>query len=223
MKKIILVCFTFLGLHFVNAQEPSGLSIMTGVNLPYFKTNAFNVSSQDPGLMLGLGFNSGYHETYNYQFEVLYFENKINLVNSQGNSDSFLMGGSIQTGLYLNYFIIKPEEDRFYFGPQIGVNALFGKTLTKSNVYTPEPYLPSGLSSLKLNESSLFNYGAGFGLTGAFNKFRFNLRYNLGLSNLFRDISKSVPEGSSASSDRPFTGELSSISFSISYRILSKI
>lgn len=222
MKKIILGIFTLFILQTANAQEPRGFSVLVGPNFGTLKTNDLKATPAGPGLFAGIGFNMGYHETYNYQMEIAYVQNTVNLEDSEGNNVKYNVGGLFQVGLYLNYFIIKPDEDKFYFGPQVGVYTSFGSFTSSTGSYTGDSYEPSGLSSLTLMDAAPFNYGAGFGLTGAYNKFRFNFRYNLGLSNVLRNVARPVEPGAYSSGETPFSGKVSSVSLTLSYRVFSR-
>lgn len=221
MKKIILGILFFTTFQNVNAQEPIGFSVLVGTNSANFKTNDLKASSGGTGTFIGIGFNMGYHETYNYQLEFAYVQNNINLEDSQLNKKKYGLGGYAQVGLYFNYYIIKPDEGKFYFGPQLGLYTSYGSTTSKDGFSNQDKFEPSGIDGIDLSSVSVFNYGTGIGLTGAFNKLRFNMRYNLGLSNVLGSISKKVEPGA-FSEDNPYSGKLSSISLTLSYRIWSK-
>lgn len=225
MKKIILGILFLTTLQNANSQEPRGLNALIGANFANFKTSDLKASSAGPSSFIGIGFNMGYHETYNYQLEIAYVTSSINLennqLNNQLNNKKFGLGGTVQLGLYFNYYIIKPDEDKFYFGPQFGLYTSYGYTSSKNGFSTDDSFEPSGLDGIDLKSASIFNYGTGMGFTGAYNKFRINLRYNLGLSNVLRTIEEKVAEGR-YSDNRPYSGKLSSISLTLSYRFLSK-
>lgn len=221
MKKIILGILFFTSLQSCFAQEPQGWNFLVGTNSADFKTNDFIASKGGMGVFLGVGYNAGYHETYNYQIELAYVQNNINLKNTQLNNKKFGLGGIIQFGVYLNYYLIKPNEDKFYFGPQFGLYTSYGSTTSKEGFDNQEFFAPSGLSGIDLTNTREFNYGTGFGLTGGYNRFRINMRYNLGLSNVLGAISQVSTPGS-GNDDKPYSGKISSLSLTLSYRFYNR-
>jgi hypothetical protein len=228
MKKIITLILLLTTLQTINAQEPRGYSVIVGTNIANLKTTDLVASSVGPGYFLGIGFNWGYNERFNYQFEFAATQNAINLEGSNPyditlNKYKVDFGG-IQTGFYFNYYILKPEEDKFYFGTQLGLNATFGGSQDPNGdaFNSLTLYKPSGLSGVDISNTPNFLGGVSLGLTGAYNKFRFNLRYNLGFSNLLSNATTVVEPGAYSSGDTPYSAKLSSIGFTVSYRVLTK-
>lgn len=223
MKKFVSAILLLTTLQTVKAQEPSGYSILVGTNIANLKTSDLKATSSGAGYFIGLGFNWGYSERFNYQFEFAATQNGINLEDSNSNKNKLDFGG-IQTGFYFNYYIIKPDEDKFYFGPQIGLNATFGGSQDpKGEAFNSLTiFEPSGLNGIDISNAPNVIGGAGLGLTGGYKKFRFNLRYNLGLSNLLSNATTVVEPGAYSDGETPFSAKLSSIGFTVSYRFFSK-
>lgn len=223
MKKFLSVILLLTTLQTINAQEPSGYSVLLGSNFASLQTTDLKASAAGPGYIIGLGFNFGYSERFNYQMEFVAFQNPVNLEDSSANINKFDFGG-LQAGLYFNYYIIKPEEDKFYFGLQAGASGTFGSAQDiDGNGFSSETvFLPSRLTGIDISSTAEVSGSAGVGLTGAYNKFRFNLRYNYGLTNLLGSFSTVTEPGAYPSSDYPYSAKLSSIGFTVSYRFFSK-
>ena len=223
MKKFVSALLLLITLQTVKAQEPSGYSILVGSNIASLQTTDLKATSAGPGYSVGLGFNFGYNERFNYQFEFVATQSSINLEDSTSKIDKLNYGG-LEGGFYFNYYILKPEEDKFYFGPQVGVNGTLGAVQESSVDWANSlsVYEPSGLTGRDISNSSELVGGAGVGLTGGYNRFRFNIRYNYGVSNLLGTISTPTEPGAYPSGDTPYSAKLSSIGFTVSYRFFSK-
>jgi hypothetical protein len=223
MKKFVTVILLLTTLQTINAQEPRGYSVLVGTNIANLKTSDLKATSAGAGYFIGLGFNWGYNERFNYQLEFAATQNGINLEDSTSKKNKVDFGG-IQTGFYFNYYILKPEEDKFYFGTQAGFNATFGGSQDpKGDSFNSLTiYEPSGLNGIDISNTPNFIGGVGVGLTGAYNRFRFNLRYNLGLSNILGSTSTATEPGAYSSGDTPYSAKLSSIGFTLSYRFFTK-
>lgn len=222
MKNLLLPILMFFTLQIIYSQEPSGINILVGTNIPNYKSSDVITTPGAPSPFIGIGLNYGYHETYNFQFEIAYAPHNVKFENFDSKQKTYNFGGELQAGFYLNYYVIKPEEDKFYFGPQAGVNFILGAVKSEGGFSSLDRYEPSGINGIDLNNSSNWGYGVGIGVTGGYNKFRFNLRYNHGLSNTLGFVGKKGQPGSYLSNDFPYTGKLSSISFTLSYRVFSK-
>lgn len=223
MKKYVTIILLLATLQTINAQEPRGYNVLVGANSANLKTSDLKASSAGAGYFLGLAYNWSYSERFNYQLEFAATQNSINLEDSTSKRNKVDFGG-IQTGFYFNYYIIKPEEDKFYFGAQTGFNATFGGSQDpKGDAFNSLTiYEPSGLNGIDISNTPNFIGGVGVGLTGAYNKFRFNLRYNIGLTNLLANATTVVEPGAYLSGDTPYSAKLSSVGFTLSYRFFTK-
>jgi len=135
----------------------------------------------------------GYHESYNYQFEALYRQNTIGAKYVDNTfleaKDANLKFSTVEVGFYLNYYILKPEEDKFFLGPQAGVFVTVSDNLESSSTdENGQYYLPYLVDSNSLSDFSKINYGLGLGFTGGYNKFRFDFRYSLGMANSLNNV-----------------------------------
>jgi len=223
MKYFTLMAAFFIGLN-LQAQAPIGFSLTAGANQSSLVSDDLLA---DPGMgyKIGTVFNFGYHESYSYQIELFYNKSTIDLLTvdpdfeSAGNSKYNY--ASADLGLYFDYYILNPEEDQFYFGPQVGVTLSFGGQLTPQKSKGPgdEYYLPHLLDEYDLTELPKFSYGAGVGFTGGYNDFRFDLRYTLGMTNLLNDVQTDSYDGNNRYTGPKLEGKLNTFSFTISYRL----
>lgn len=169
------------------AQVPRGFSFGVGVNQTMLDSDDL---LSDPNLSYnaGFAFNFGYHESFNYEANFLISDNalKLDYVDSQALSVQ-QANYSIQNfdlSFQVNYYIITPDEDKFYFGPSGGVfGSLSNGQLSPKGNAENQYYLPYRLTENSFSAMSRINYGASVGLIGGYNKFRLSLKYNLGLSN----------------------------------------
>jgi hypothetical protein len=220
MKTIYTTFFLFFFL-ITFSQAPRGFYLAGGINNSTLKTDYFNTDSEI-GYNAGIIFVTGNHESYNFQFDFLYsqrinsFEGTNTFNNTDFNNvntDKYSAEG-LEMGFYGNYYILKPDEDKFFVGPQIGLNCniLSGFEKKDSSEDNPTEYLlPYNISDNKLKFSKV-NVCAGFGLTGGYNRFKFDLRYNLGLSNVLSNL-----ELENYNSVLHPEGKLSDISLNISF------
>lgn len=228
MKKQIFTYLALITIAFnANSQAPRGLYVTAGVNQTMLNSSDLEAES-GTGYFLGANFNMGYHETYNFQAEILANQNNINLKSvdadfSNPQTKKF-SNGNYELGFYFNYYILKPEEEEFFFGPQVGVYTTFGNSLTPADgggSSGSTNYLPHMISEIDLTNVSTFNYGAGLGLTGGYNNFRFDLRYRLGLNNSLEDIKTGYDESTGQYTGPALNGKFNNISFGVSYNISS--
>ncbi len=225
MKKkfIILVLLTFFFSSNTFAQAPRGFYAAAGINQSTLSSSDL-ISNYGTGYKVGFVFNFGYHESYNYQID--FFVNQTSFKaktvdnNLENLRDTKLNIGGLEAGFYFNYYILKPDEDKFFFGPQIGI--------AFSKIGNPNPskesdngnlYLPYLLDDTALTDSSVINLSSGLGLTGGYKNFRFDLRYSKGLTNLLSNVETNNYDESNTYTGPKLNAKLNTFSFSVSYLV----
>lgn len=225
MKKQILlfisVLFCTLSIY---SQAPRGFYTVAGLSQTKLKSNDL-LTEPNPGFLMGVNFQMGYHESYNYQLELAYKISTMNVKYVENGFDeaknSKYNASDLNLGLYFNYYILKPEEDEFFIGPQAGVFAALQEAFTPSggSDVSGQYYLPHLLSENDLSKSSTFNYGFGFGITGGYNNFRFDMRYTLGMANLLSDVQTNSYDETNTYTGPTLEGKTNTITFGVSYMI----
>jgi hypothetical protein len=227
MKKQILLFFSILLISFASySQAPRGFYATAGYSQTSLNSSDLNTESK-PGFCLGLNFNTGYHESYNYQFEAFYRQNTITAKYVDNTfmeaKDADLKYSTLEVGLYVNYYIIKPDEDKFFVGPQAGVFATFGDNLTSAGADSNgQNYLPYLINDTSLSDYGKINYGFGIGATGGYNKFRFDFRYSLGMANTLKDVQTNSYDEFNRYTGPTLSGKTNTLTFGISYLVFSK-
>ena len=207
----------------LQAQSPIGFNATAGVNSSSLVSEDL-LANPAMGYKAGIVFNFGYHETYNYQIETFYNKSTLDLLTVDSNYDDAGVSkfdySTVDLGFYFNYYIIKLEEDAFYIGPQAGMTFSFGGQLEaqEATASDDEFYLPHLLNENSLSTLPKMSYGAGLGLTGGYNDFRFDLRYTLGLNNILTDVQTNSYDEFNRYTGPVLEGKLNTISFTISYR-----
>lgn len=208
----------------IYSQAPRGFYAFAGFDHTELKSSDL-LTDPNLGFLLGLNFQMGYHENYNYQLELTYRSNSMNVKYVEDGfdeaKDSKFNASSLNMGFYFNYYILKPEEDEFFIGPQAGVFAALHDAFAPArgaNV-NGQYYLPHLLDESDLTNSSKFNYGFGAGLTGGYNNFRFDLRYSFGMVNLLSDIETDSYDETNTYTGPTLEGKTNTITFGISYNI----
>lgn len=224
MKKTLLfITALFFNLS-IYSQAPRGFYVAAGLSQTNLKSSDL-LNESKPGFYAGINALMGYHETYNFQLEATYKQNTLDLKYVEGSFEeaktSKYKYSEINFGFYFNYYILKPEEDEFFLGPQVGVFASVVDPLTpsKGTDVTYQNYLPYLLNESELTNSAKYNYGVGLGFTGGYNNFRFDLRYSLGMANVLEDIQVNSYDESHNYTGPTLQGKTSTISFGISYNI----
>ncbi|MCZ8196559.1 MAG: outer membrane beta-barrel protein [Flavobacterium sp.] len=223
MKKYYFITLLVVSLN-AYSQAPRAFYVTAGFSQSALESKDL-LSTAGAGFMAGVDFNFGYHQTYNYQVEILYNENILNLKTTDVNllevKESKYKYSNIELGFYVNYYFIKPDEDKFYLGTQLGgfVSFLDPIQPSKGADVNGELYLPYLLEENDLQKTSQFNYGPGLGLTGGYNKFRFDLRYSMGFANILSGV-----QTDSFNDNNIYTGPIleaktRGISFGISYEV----
>jgi len=216
----------FLGnLLFINclifSQERPGVYLFTGLVNSSLKTSAVEANNSEVGYIAGMGYILGHNKRLSWQFELGYLNSPISL---KANDEQFYKYSfaNFQSGVYLTYNIIEPDEDKFYFGPQIGMNFDFGKFSTQDSSYSNSKlFLPSGIDELSLHEDvSNFNTNIVFGLNATFNRFKLNVRYSIGLTDIFKDVSTTnYTEYGAQDGNILDEGQINTISLILTYKL----
>lgn len=210
MRLILIFLFSFF-LSF--SQEQKGFWVVVGVNQPNFKTNLGPVSNI-AGFNYGLAATLGTHEKYNFLVEIVHVDNKFEVSTSTSKKYIF-NNGSSTLGIYPNFYFIVPKEDEIYIGAQAGLNVGF-VSFNDNNSYDSITFqeLNYGVDASNLKSyTKTFDYGAGFGLTAGYNRFKLNLRYNIGFSEMFNDTSDMY--------DGTITGKKRNISLTLMFRLFN--
>lgn len=208
----------------IYSQAPRGFYASAGLSQTNLKSSDL-LTESNPGFFIGINGLMGYHENYNFQLEFSYKQNTLDVKYVEDTFEEVKKSkykySDLSLGFYFNYYILKPEEDKFFLGPQVGVFASFVDPLTPSKGadVTYQQYLPYLLDESDLTNSSKYNYGFGVGLTGGYNNFRFDLRYSLGMANILEDVEVNSYDGSNKYNGPNLEGKISTISFGISYNI----
>ena len=223
MKKLIYLLLFIPLLSF--SQAPRGFYLMAGANSTTLQSDDL-ASEMGIGYRAGLNFNFGYHETYNYQAELVLNQSYLNLRTPDSSfenvSNSTYGFQSFEFGMYLNYYILKPDEDKIFIGLQAGPSVTFGGSLTPKGGkdVTGEKYLPYLLGESDLSGGSSMLLNGGIGLTGGYNDFRFDLRYTHGFSNAIKHVeAPGMRDQHNLYTGPEFSGSISMVSFAISYRL----
>lgn len=225
MKKqsLLFISIIFFTLS-IYSQAPRGFYAVAGLGQTELKSSDL-LTEPNLGFLLGLTMQMGYHENYNYQMELSYRINTLNVKYVENGfeeaQNSKFNASDLNLGLYFNYYILKPEEDEFFIGPQAGVFVALQDPLTPSggSDVSGQFYLPHLLNENALSNSSEFNYGFGFGVTGGYNNFRFDLRYTLGMVNVLADVETDSYDETHTYTGPTLEGKTNNISFGISYNI----
>jgi hypothetical protein len=221
-QKIHSFIFFFFIIISANAQVPRGFSVGIGMNQTMLDSDDL-LSDPNLSYSAGLGFNFGYHESFNYETNFLVSNNtlKLDYVDDQALTVQ-QANYSIQNldfSFQVNYYIITPDEDKFYFGPSAGgfVSISNGQLSPKDNAEN-QYYLPYRLIENSFSDISQFNYGASVGLTGGYNKFRLSLKYNHGLSNFLNGVQTDSYSESNLYTGPSLEGKLHSVSLILYYK-----
>lgn len=224
MKKYFLISLLVIALN-AYSQAPRGFYVTAGFSQTALESKDL-LTTPGAGFMAGVDFNFGYHETYNYQAEVVYNQSILNLKSTNSTfadvTESKFKYSNVELGFYLNYYIIKPDEDKFYIGPQVGGFVAFVDPISpaKGSDVSGQYYLPYLLDENDLQNSSKFNYGTGIGLTGGYNKFRFDLRYYLGFANLLSGVETQSYDANNLYTGPVLEAKTRGFTFGVSYKLL---
>lgn len=212
--------FTLLVSVSLYSQVPKGFSLAVMGTQSNLNSD---VPSFEPGNGFGAGFSYhyGYHETFNYQVDALYNQSSIAIpytedTGSKGTEDISLK--SIDVLLYLNYYIIVPEEDKFYAGVQGGgfvtfYNQAWSLEGSESRTYDGNLKYDSFESMKK------FNGGLTFGIIGGYNRFKLSLKYNLAMTNALNGVQTDEFNDNNSYTGPALDGKLNSMTLTLYYKL----
>lgn len=221
-KLHIFILFLFITIS-VKAQVPRGFSVGAGINQSMLDSKDLLT---DPNISYSAGiiFNFGYHESFNYESSLILTNSalKLDYVDDQALTvhQAKYSIQNFDAGFQINYYIIKPDEDKFYFGPLAGVYASFGlgQLSTKGDV-NGQYYLPYRLTENSLADINKINYGVSGGLVGGYNKFRLALKYNMGLSNFLDGVQTDNYSETNTYTGPTLKGKLHTVSLILYYKV----
>ncbi|RKR10385.1 outer membrane protein with beta-barrel domain [Flavobacterium sp. 90] len=208
----------------IYSQAPRGFYASAGFSQTNLKSSDLLTKSK-PGFFVGINGLMGYHENYNFQLEFAYKQNTLDVKYVEDTFEEVKKSkykySELNLGFYFNYYILKPEEDEFFLGPQVGAFLAVVDPLApyKGTDVNDQLYLPYLLNESDLTNSAKYNYGFGFGLTGGYNNFRFDLRYSLSMANVLKDVQVHSYDESNNYTGPTLEGKASTISFGVSYNI----
>lgn len=225
MKNILLtILVTILITFSVKGQAPTGFYAKVTGN--YTSLNSPDlITSADIGYGYGITFNMGYHETYNYQAEFSFNKGFLNFKTLdqtfENVYDSKMAYTNFNAGFYFNYYVMKPDEDTFFIGPQAGISVTFVADFENTSITDEQYYyLPYLLNDNSFDIPKVLP-NLGIGLTGGYNNLRFDLRYELGLGNVLEGTTSNKYNENNIYIGPSFTGKINTLSFGVSYLILS--
>ena len=225
MKNILLtILVTILFAFSVKGQAPTGFYAKVAGN--YTSLNSPDlITSADIGYGYGITFNMGYHETYNYQVEFSSNRGFLNFKTLdqtfENVSDSEIAYTNFNAGFYFNYYVLKPDEDTFFIGPQAGISFTFAADFENTSITDEQYYyLPYRLNDNSFDIPKVLP-NVGIGLTGGYNNLRFDLRYELGLGNVLEGTTSNKFNENNIYIGPSFSGKINTLSFGVSYLILS--
>lgn len=203
------------------SQVPTGFYAAAGYNQGMFVSDELQ-SKSGIGYTAGLAFNIGYAESHNYTIETMYTVTPLEFekINSSGDyiNDKYEFN-NFDIGLSYNYYIIHPDEDKFYVGALLGFVASIGaisEISSESGFYLPK----KELQSKDIERFQGINLSPSFGLISGFNKFRLAFKYNLGTTNLMNSVHPDKYKLENGSYGGPtLVGKLSSINIILSYSL----
>lgn len=226
MKKIILLAI-FMATFTTYAQAPRGWYGTLGATQSELASKDI---SSDPGIGIkgGLTIAMGYHESFNYQLELLYNRKTFNFNTISADYSAVekkkYLSEALDLGFYFNYYVMKPDQDTFFFGPQIGGNVSFAGQFTRAKDDGIDPkILPYLMNDNSFSNESKVNFDAGFGITGGYNNFKFDLRYTKGLNNRLGHSETNSYTENNEYTGPTLSGKVNSISLTVSYLFLKRI
>jgi len=201
------------------SQVPKGFSIAAaGVQT---SLNSDAVAFGDgTGYGAGFAFHWGYYETFNYQLDLIYSFNSLSLPYTEFTGEKGIEKMKTETLDVIwcfNYYFLVPEEDRFYMGVQGG-----GDITVLGQKW--QPYGNSRVYSGNLDDSSfkgMPDFGAGltFGVIAGYNRFKLSAKYNMGLTNILKNVETAEYDESHSYIGPAISGKLSSMSVTLYYKI----
>lgn len=222
MKKIFIYT-TILLSNLIFSQAPRGFYLTGGTNQTTIVSKDLNVTPAI-GYNGGINFQFGYHESYNFEIDLMANLKYFNLKAVEGDfneiKDVKFTSQSLDVAFYFNYYILRPDQDKLFLGPQIGLNmSAAGEFVSKKNDINDNRYLPYLLNDNSFLNMPQVNLDSGFGLTGGYNRFRFDLRYMYGINNRLKGVETLDHDENNRYTGPSLKGKMTSLSFSISYLI----
>ena len=227
MKKIYIIFCLFVSLSALS-QAPRGFYLNAGLNQTNFDSEDL-ASTAGIGYKAGINFNMGYHETYNFQIEMGVSSKNVNLKTVNGDytqiTETKFNSQAFDAGFFFNYYILKPDEDKFFLGPQIGFNIAVKEDLkiASGDDINNNRYLPFLLREGSFNNMPPISLYANFGLTGGYNNFRFDLRYSYGTNNKLSTVQTDSFDSNNRYTGPTLIGNMNTLSFNLSYLIFSSV
>lgn len=222
MKKIFIYT-TILLSNLIFSQAPRGFYLTGGTNQTTIISDDLTVTPAT-GFNGGLNFQFGYHESYNFEVDIMANFKNFNVKAVEGEfnevKDVKFKSQSIDVGFYFNYYVLRPDQDKLFLGPQIGLNmSVAGEFVTADEEMNNNRYLPYLLNDNSFMNMPQVNFDSGFGLTGGYNRFRFDLRYMYGLNNRLKGVETLSYNENNNYTGPNLKGKMSTVSLSISYLI----
>ncbi|MFD1603200.1 outer membrane beta-barrel protein [Flavobacterium artemisiae] len=217
---LFILLFITLSMH---AQVPRGFSLGAGINQSMLDSKDL-LTDPNVSYSAGIIFNFGYHESFNYEssFIVTNSALKLDYVDNQALTvhQAKYNIQNIDMGFQFNYYIIKPDEDKIYFGPLAGVYVSYnmGQLSTRDDA-NEQYYLPYRLTENSLTNINKINYGVSAGLVGGYNKFRLALKYNMGLSNFLDGVETDNYSETNTYTGPTLKGKLHTVSLILYYKV----
>jgi hypothetical protein len=220
MKQLIILFFILCSC-FIFSQERPGFYLLVGACNSSLKTKAITVENDNIGYVAGIGVFMGHDERFSWQMELAYLNSPISL---KATDDKFYKYNfsNFQSGIYLTYNIFESEENKFYFGPQLGIGFDFGAFNNASDEYSNELiFVPEGVDEMTLhNDTSILNTNLVLGINATYTKFKVNLRYTIGLSNVFDGVATTNYTDSGAQAGNTLSeGKINALSLILSYKL----
>ncbi|WP_330444009.1 hypothetical protein [Flavobacterium sp. C4GT6] len=218
---LLFICF------YANAQAPKGVFLAAGINQASLNSDQLTADGSI-GYHLGAAINFGYNLNFNYEFGILYSRNVLSLPYVSGVSSDFTDSGNqkynvdtIDMNFMFNYYIIQPEYNKVFFGPQAGltVGITNGEWTPAKGASTTNQTYEYGLTQNSFQGVPDFNLSTSFGIVGGFNDFRASIKYNLGLTNALSGVENNERDQYNLYTGPDFKGKLSSVSFTLYYKI----
>ncbi len=205
------------------AQVPRGFSLGVGMNQTMLDSDDL-LSDPNLSYSAGIAFNFGYHESFNYEANFLISDNalKFDYVDNQAVSiqQAKYSIQNLDLSFHVNYYVITPDEDKFYLGTLAGVFGSIsnGQVSPKENAEN-QYYLPYRLTENSFSDMSEINFGASVGLIGGYNNFRLSLKYNLGLSNFLNGVQTNNFSENHLYTGPSLEGKLHTVSLILFYKV----
>ncbi len=216
MKTKLIFTLALFASFSIYAQAPMGFFLTLGGVNTSLKSNDL-VTSPGIGLKYGISWSFGYHQTFNYQADFTQASARLTMpsVDDLGNSTQTKEKNSeFEANFVVNYFIVKPEEDKLYLGLTGGVFGAYN-----SGTWSP---VTSDANSYGFSNYSAMNYGPVLGILAGYNKFKLGVRYNLGMANMLSDVKNGSYNEYNIYTGPTYSGKQSEISFLLYYRIFGK-